>query len=756
MKKNLTHTMLMVAVAITVNTTTLFAETHSIPENNSQPRVALVLAGGGAWGLAHIGVIRVIEEAGIPVDMVIGTSMGAIVGGFYAMGGTAEDLEQIARTTDWVDLFSENRPPDRENYFDTRDRSQYLFEAEFDRSGIRIQGGLLAGNRILRFVDCLTADLEFPRHFDNLARQYRAVATDINSRERIILDEGHLADAMRASMGIPGVFAPYLQNGRYLVDGFLVDNLPIQLARDLGADIVIAVDLDEISRPNDYQAAHNPVTTIFNTFNILVRGNVERQLDKADLVIAVDIHGFSQTDFPLVEELIALGDKTARSRINDLAAIREQVMAGMTDPQENTRTNLELRTARPFQRISITGGTEQDQTRTLAYFSHLIGKPVNTDELCLAAVAAENTGHYSAVRLWRTQDGDQDILRVHLTPKSRRGHGLRVHLDYESSYSHYIVSSLRLSPSVILRDLTTRNSRLAIDFRIMDAPAVYGEFIQPMGEHAYIGLTAAAARDYDMMLTGSGPGYQYQTITRNLGGRIGVLPVNGMDINLGWRYDWIDRERLPEFSATEAVDTASLVVFSIQYNRRDSAIFPMNGVTGKADFTASLPELNSERRFMVLTTSGSTFLSLGTPFSVALLWQAGTDFSLRDDEIRSAPPLYKPDLANRRLFPAPLLLADRIGSHVIGAGIEIKHHLNWADRGITLPVFLLGQTSAGSVMQDAPEAPVRWPIHWTASVGAGIRVNQAFGIALRGGAAITTSQEIQPFLALDMGALGFK
>ncbi|MFH2113769.1 MAG: patatin-like phospholipase family protein, partial [Spirochaetota bacterium] len=212
----------------------------SIPE---RPTVALVLEGGGALGLAHIGVITAIEALGIPVDIVVGTSMGAIVGGLYAIGYDSAGLETMAAETDWLDLFSENLPARSDPYKSRESQSRYFASVQFDRYGLRGSGGLLTGMKILTYMDCLVSGIPSPVDFDTLPRRFRAVATDISTGKAVVLRDGSIADAMRASMGIPGVFAPHRIDGLFLMDGGIVDNLPVDVARDLGADVVIAVDL---------------------------------------------------------------------------------------------------------------------------------------------------------------------------------------------------------------------------------------------------------------------------------------------------------------------------------------------------------------------------------------------------------------------------------------------------------------------------------------------------------------------------------
>jgi NTE family protein len=188
-------------------------------------------------GLAHIGVIKVLEELGIPIDMVVGTSMGAIVGGFYAQGFDAARLEKVALSVDWADILMERVNSSEERFRSRIDRSRYFASIDFDRRGFKLPGSLLSGRKLLYFLDRSTFAVPYPIDFDSLPRRYRGVAADLATGDRVVIDHGSLADVMRASMGIPGVLAPHLIGNQYLVDGGMVDNLPISTARELGADL---------------------------------------------------------------------------------------------------------------------------------------------------------------------------------------------------------------------------------------------------------------------------------------------------------------------------------------------------------------------------------------------------------------------------------------------------------------------------------------------------------------------------------------
>ncbi|MDB6154289.1 MAG: hypothetical protein JWL90_2742 [Chthoniobacteraceae bacterium] len=216
------------------------------PPAGHRPKIGLVLSGGGARGVAHIGVLKALEELHIPIDYIAGTSMGAIVGGLYASGMSPEELEQWFHEVDWRYLLSD-APPREGRSFRSKERefrlNQNLELGISGKGNIQLPTGLIAGQKLIINLRELTLSVRDVHDFDRLPIPFRAVATDLETGEKVVLSGGDLPEAMRASMAVPGIFTPYRTGGRLLVDGGLASNLPIETVKAMGADIVIAVDL---------------------------------------------------------------------------------------------------------------------------------------------------------------------------------------------------------------------------------------------------------------------------------------------------------------------------------------------------------------------------------------------------------------------------------------------------------------------------------------------------------------------------------
>ena len=224
-------------------------------EGDDRPVVGLVLSGGGARGFAHLGVLKVLHEMRVPVDLITGTSMGAVVGGVFSTGLTYPELEALVMAEDWSRIFQDD-PPRRELPMRRKRLSRQMplgLELGIGLDGVRFPPALVGGSRLTNALQAYTFRASGLESFDDLPIPFRAIGADIGDGSMVVLDRGNLGDAIRASMAVPGAFSPWTVNGRRLVDGGLVRNLPVDIARSMGAEVLIVVDvstpLDEAPEP---------------------------------------------------------------------------------------------------------------------------------------------------------------------------------------------------------------------------------------------------------------------------------------------------------------------------------------------------------------------------------------------------------------------------------------------------------------------------------------------------------------------------
>ncbi len=274
---------------------------HASASAQERPKVGLALGGGGARGVAHIGVLKALEELGIPIDYIAGTSMGAVVGGLYASGMSPEEIETHFREADWRYLLSNSSPRESET-FRSKQRDFDLdqnVEVGLSRSGaVQLPEGLVAGRKLLVNLRELTFPVRGIEDFDRLPVPFRAIATNIETGEKVVIDQGSLAEAMRASMAVPGIFAPYRIGNQTLVDGGLTSNLPIETVQAMGADIVIAVDVSpDLLKADKLDSVLSVTNQMLDIMIAQNRTAQLRRLGARDVLIRLELPGASSADF---------------------------------------------------------------------------------------------------------------------------------------------------------------------------------------------------------------------------------------------------------------------------------------------------------------------------------------------------------------------------------------------------------------------------------------------------------------------------
>ncbi len=284
-----------------------------------RPKIGLALSGGGAKGISHIGVLKVLEEAGIRPDYITGASIGSIMGGLYAIGYSVEDMERIAIDLDWAYYFNDelkrtDLPIEERQYAD-----RYQLKVGIENGKVQLPKGFIQGQKI----GLLLSQLTFPAHgvhdFDQFKIPFRCVATDAETGDVVVLKSGSLAKAMRASMSLPSIFEPMELDGKLLIDGGVVRNLPVIEAIDMGADIVIAVDIT--SPLYKKEGLVSLVQVLEQTSSYKLAESVELQKQLADIVISPDITGIGTLDFDRGADLLKLGEAAARAALPEIVAL---------------------------------------------------------------------------------------------------------------------------------------------------------------------------------------------------------------------------------------------------------------------------------------------------------------------------------------------------------------------------------------------------------------------------------------------------
>ena len=311
-------------------------------------KVALVLSGGGAKGTAHIGALKVLERAGIPIDIITGTSMGSLIGGIYACGHPASEIDSVVRTLDWSFVLSDREELKKQSLHEREKQNTYVMSKELRlggkerrREGGRGQGGgFIMGKNVSALIDAFTAPYHDSIDFNTLPIPFACVATDVVDYSEQVFHSGILSRAMRASMSIPGVFAPVRMGERVLVDGGLTNNFPVDVARAMGADYVIGVDVQEPLRKA------SDLTTTSSILLQIVDHNCQHKYEEnvamTDIHIHVNTKGYSSASFSTaaVDTMIRRGEEATMEFWDQLMALRKELNVECDSPRHTLKERL--------------------------------------------------------------------------------------------------------------------------------------------------------------------------------------------------------------------------------------------------------------------------------------------------------------------------------------------------------------------------------------------------------------------------------
>jgi len=354
----------------------LSAQQTSAPR--PRPKIGLALEGGGALGLAHIGVLKWFEEHHIPVDYVAGTSMGGLVGGFYATGMSPDELKALIESMDWRKILSDRTPYEDLAFRRKEDQRAYPNSLVFGlRNGLNLPAGLNAGHQIGLLIDRVTLPYDQVPSFDSLPVPFRCVATDLVSRKPYVFKDGSLAAALRATMSIPGAFSPVHDGKAVFVDGGLLDNLPTDVVRQMGAEIVIAVHF-EIAPP-EARNIRSVFTVLDQSVHVVVENNELHSLEQADAVVSVPLAEFHSVDYAKSAQIMQRGYDAANSR----ARLLEAFALGTVDWQEhrNVREARKQSDVPTPQFIEVEGTNAHEATDVIRYVIRFQGKPLDPAKL---------------------------------------------------------------------------------------------------------------------------------------------------------------------------------------------------------------------------------------------------------------------------------------------------------------------------------------------------------------------------------------
>jgi len=597
-------------------------------EANERPRIGLALSGGGARGLAHIGVLKVLEEHRIPVDFIAGTSMGAIVGGLYASGLSADELETSLGGMDWNRLFEDESARRHRAFRRKVEEQRYLmgFEVGFSQGRLVFPPGVRSGRKLLFELRRLTLPTAGIENFDDLPIPFTAVATDIGSGEMILLQQGDLPLSMLASSSLPGILAPVNIDGRKLVDGGLVRNIPTDIVRRMGADVVITVDIGSQLLPAEELKSILGITS--QGMDIVSLEANKAMREAADILITPQVNAWHTLDFTATASIISQGADDAHAVLGDLAGL-----SVTTEAYARHRARRQPPVRGPMAIVSTTiEGLERIDERTIRSRVHLEpGTDLDIARLERDLDLIFGLGDFEFIdyRLTSTDAGVGVVIMVREKPWAPNYlHGaVRITIDDDENTAFDLLANLTVRP------INRLNAEWRTDMMVGSHQRLNTEFYQPVdyAGRFFVGTSLETSRLVYNFLVDEGRTTTFEL--RSLVGQVfaGFTLGTTGEFRLGLgrgRYDYtLDGSSFPS-GFPEAVDlggwSSTLVLDTL-----NSVYFPREGGLFAGSFFSSLPSLGASDRYDTMGINGVYAKSWGRHTAISWL-EAGVG---RGDEV---------------------------------------------------------------------------------------------------------------------------
>ena len=673
-----------------------------------RPKIGLALGGGGARGTAHIGVIRMLEQMHIPIDYVAGTSMGSVIGGLYACGYTPDEMEKLIAKIPWDTLFRDAPARPDQSFRQKEDDFDHLIPFEFGvnlkKGGLLLPPGLIAGSKLGFVLESATLPCSSVSSFDQLRIPFRAVATDIQTGAPYVMSSGNLARVIRASMAIPAIFTPVEIDGHMLIDGGESENLPVQTARAMGADIVIAVNVGSSGAATAAKPT-NVGAMIGRLIDLPLQQNTMASAKLADLVITPDLEGYTSADFVKGLKMIPLGYQAAERDKGKLAqwSVPESVYGPWKTHHDATLPPLPT-----IDEVVVTPVPGIDQRR-LEYQVHSKPGPLDTTVLGRDLKRLYAMGAFEIVSYSIVEDGNRRILKITATPKSWGPTYLKVGLFLGTDFQD--TTQFDVTALVDATEMNGLGGEWKTTLSVGSPMDLRTRFFQPLTYRGNLFLSPYAgwqqeSREVfaDQVAVGT-----YEVSRAALGMDLGYDFGTWGELRVGYTRAFGKGERKvgdPEFPNLDW-DEGGLTA-RMEVDQLDNVNLPHSGYFSKVDFIGNRTGLGATSSYDQLFAVGTGVKTIGRWTGLAKA-EGGTGFSTNIpfyDEFRlgglfrlSGRPIGQ--LTGNTYALAAFLLYYRLSSSAggaiiknVSAGVSLEGGNTWAYQA---PVSWSGMKTAGSV-----------------------------------------------------------
>ncbi|QZE13154.1 patatin-like phospholipase family protein [Halosquirtibacter laminarini] len=583
-------------------------------KTEKRPKVGLVLSGGGAKGFAEIGVLKVLEENDIPIDYIAGTSIGAIIGGAYAMGYNATALDSIVRTADWLSLMNDHVNREHFPIFVKEEDSRYYFSIPISKKGLELPKGILDGQNVLKFFSDLCFKYEGDIDFDQLPIPFRCVASDILTGEEVVISHGNLKNAIRASMAIPGVFTPVDWNDHMLLDGLMVNNFPVDVCRDMGADVIIGVDIQaRLLKRDEIKSVYS---ILDNATTWMAKDTYELNKNDCDLYLRPPIEEYAAMDFQpeLVDSLIRIGEDYARKILPKLIQFRDSL--GLRAERKNLSKVLPRGKDRYFiSGIEVNGADKVNKREVLGRLQIDAGVVSNLNQIHRGVDQIYGTGYYNQVTYELKEDGYGGyILSINVDEADNAWLNVGAHYNTENN------AGLLINTTVFGR--STFGSRLSSDLILSHRSSFSLKYNMDRGHHIGLGSNFMVKDErlplYDSYGRVNGE-IDYMYITFNVDAH--SIIYDRMLIGFGVGQDWYNVSNVVSSSLTDddvSDETFSKMFVYLKYDSKDRAYFANNGWEVNGNLMTLVKDVFSDNSFadhLILQFNVKKYISFSEYFT---------------------------------------------------------------------------------------------------------------------------------------------
>ena len=572
------------------------------PDSNGQrKKVGVVLSGGGAKGVAHIGVLKVLEEAGIPIDYISGTSMGAIVGGLYAVGYSAKALDSMVRVQNWPFLLSDKVYRYNLPFSEKETNEKYLISLSFSqKDGLNVPAGFVSGQNIYNLFSDLTVGYHDSISFKNLPIPFACVSANMVDGQEVIMDSGNLPLSMRASMAIPGAFAPVLLDSMVLVDGGISNNFPVDVAKDMGAEITIGVDMS--TGLKDAQGLNNIMGMVDQLTSFMGMKSYKKNKELVDLYMNPDLKGYTAASFnrEAIDTMILRGERVARANWDKIMELKKKIGLEADEDGSPHLKNKFLQTdSLMIGKIFIEGVKEKDEKWIRRQLGIREFSITTMDGLHKAIAFLYGTGAFANVSY--ALNGDQ-IYDLSLTLKEKPASSLNLGFRFDSEEMASILLNTTLSHR------TLRGSRLSVTGRLNKNP--YALLDYSFGSTFLRKLGISYMYKYnDINLYDRGDKVDNITFSYHRGDfNMSDIYLRNFKFQIGLRYEFF-KFKSNLYNSDYIVDNIpsqgiASYYASAHFDTYDKRYYPDKGVSFKAEYslyTDNMVNFNGHAPFSALT-----------------------------------------------------------------------------------------------------------------------------------------------------------